>query len=118
MAIALKRVYEPATAADGYRVLVDRLWPRGMSKAKAGVNEWLRDLAPSNTLRKWFHANPEEWAQFQKRYFKELAAPEAQLDLHKLRALVRERKRLTLLYSSRNEARNNAVVLRDFLEEK
>jgi uncharacterized protein YeaO (DUF488 family) len=117
MAIALKRVYEPATPTDGYRILVDRLWPRGVSKAKAGVDEWLRDIAPSNALRKWFHANSEEWAQFRKRYFKELSTPETQRDLQQLRALVRERKRLTLLYSSKNEERNNAVVLRDFLEE-
>lgn len=118
MPIALKRVYEPATATDGYRVLVDRLWPRGLSKAKAGVDQWLRDVAPSNALRKWFHANPEEWAQFRKRYLKELSAAKTQRDLQQLRALARERKRLTLLFSSRNEERNNAVVLRDFLEEK
>lgn len=118
VSIALKRVYEPAAPTDGYRVLVDRLWPRGLSKANAGVDEWLRDLAPSNALRKWFHANPEEWAQFQKRYIKELSAPETQRNLQKLRSLARERKRLTLLYSSRNEESNNAVVLRDFLAKK
>ncbi len=116
MPIALKRIYEPPTAADGYRILVDRLWPRGLTKSKASVDEWLRDVAPSNALRKWFHANPEEWPQFQKRYIKELSAPETRSDLDKLRTLAREQKRLTLLYSSRNEERNNAVALRDFLE--
>lgn len=108
---------EPATARDGCRVLVDRLWPRGLSKGKTGVDEWLRDVAPSNALRKWFHANSEEWAQFKKRYIKELSTSETQKDLERLRALARERKRLTFLYSSKNEERNNAVVLRDFLEE-
>ncbi len=116
MPIALKRIYEPPTAADGCRILVDRLWPRGLTKSKASVDEWLRDVAPSNALRKWFHANPEEWPQFQKRYIKELSAPETRSDLDKLRTLAREQKRLTLLYSSRNEKRNNAVALRDFLE--
>jgi uncharacterized protein YeaO (DUF488 family) len=114
--IALKRVYEPAVATDGYRVLVDRLWPRGLSKSTAGVSEWLRDLAPSNELRKWFHSHPEEWAQFRRRYLKELSTPATQRDLQQLRGLARERKHLTLLYSSRNQARNNAVVLRDFLK--
>jgi uncharacterized protein YeaO (DUF488 family) len=116
MAIVLKRVYEPAIATDGYRVLVDRLWPRGLSKSKAAVNGWFRDLAPSNALRKWFHSHPEEWVQFRGRYLKELSAPQAQQDLQHLRSLKQKRKRLTFLYSSRDETHNNAVVLRDFLE--
>jgi uncharacterized protein YeaO (DUF488 family) len=116
MAIALKRVYKPTAAADGYRVLVDRLWPRGLNKSRAAVDEWLRDLAPSNDLRKWFHAHTEEWALFRKRYLEELAGAETHEALQRLRALSRSRKRLTLLYSSRNEGQNNAVVLRDLLD--
>ncbi len=116
MPIGLKRVYEAAAAADGCRVLVDRLWPRGLNKSKAAVDQWLRALAPSNQLRRWFHAHPQQWARFQKRYLEELCGPETQEALQKLRALSGKRKRLTLLYSSRNEVHNNAVVLRDLLE--
>lgn len=116
MAIALKRVYEPPTRADGTRILVDRLWPRGLSKAQAGVDEWLRDLAPSNELRKWFHAQPHYWTSFRKKYLKELSRPEAQSDLDKLYNLAHKKKRLTLLFSSRNIAHNNALVLKELLE--
>ena len=73
MAVAVKRVYEPLPPSDGVRVLVDRLWPRGLTKEDAAVKFWLRDLAPSNELRQWFHANPDAWRMFRKRYFKELA---------------------------------------------
>ena len=77
MKVDVKRVYEPAAAADGIRVLVDRLWPRGMKIEEAAVKYWLRDLAPSNELRHWYHAHPEAWALFRRRYMKELANPEA-----------------------------------------
>src|SRR5271157_387055 len=77
MPVAVKRVYESVSRSDGARVLVDRLWPRGLSKTEVALHEWLRDLAPSNELRKWFHAHPEQWALFRKRYLKELASPEA-----------------------------------------
>ncbi len=116
MPVALKRVYEPVSRSDGARVLVDRLWPRGVSKAEIGLHEWLRDLAPSDDLRKWYHAEPEQWQLFRKRYLKELARPEAEKDLQTLYTLARKRKRLTLLYASKNETRNNAVVLKDLLE--
>jgi uncharacterized protein YeaO (DUF488 family) len=116
MPVAVKRVYESVSRADGARVLVDRLWPRGLRKTDAALHAWLRDLAPSDELRKWFHAQPERWEVFRKRYLKELVRPEAEKDLQKLYALTRKRKRVTLLYASRNEARNNAVVLKDLLE--
>jgi len=80
------------------------------------MHEWLRDLAPSDELRKWFHAQPERWLLFRKRYLKELARPEAEKDLQKLYSLAHKRKRLTLLYSSKNVKRNNAVVLKDLLD--
>jgi uncharacterized protein YeaO (DUF488 family) len=116
MPIEVKRVYEPVSRSDGSRVLVDRLWPRGLRKADVAVDEWLRDLAPSNELRKRYHAHPERWMLFRKRYLKELAAPEAESDLQKLYRLAHKRSRLTLLYASKNETNNNATVLRDLLD--
>jgi uncharacterized protein YeaO (DUF488 family) len=116
MTVALKRVYEPASRSDGARVLVDRLWPRGVKKSEAAVDEWLRDLAPSNELRKWYHTQPDQWTEFRKRYLRELARPQADADLQKLYKLLGRRKRLTLLYASKNETRNNATVLKELLE--
>jgi uncharacterized protein YeaO (DUF488 family) len=115
MTVAVKRVYESPAQKDGVRVLVDRLWPRGLRKQDAAIESWLRDLAPSNELRKWFHAQPERWEEFRKRYLKELSAPKAQAALNKLYYLAR-RGTLTLLYASKNEEHNNATVLRDLLE--
>ncbi len=76
--LSIKRVYEPASRTDGTRVLVDRLWPRGLTKSKAAVDEWLRDLAPSDELRRWYHARPDHWQDFRKKYLKELSQPEAE----------------------------------------
>ncbi len=98
MPVAVKRVYEAVSRTDGSRVLVDRLWPRGLTKAQAQVDEWLRKLAPSNELRKWFHAQPSHWLTFRKKYLKELSRhPEADIELRKLYALAHKKKRLTLL---------------------
>ena len=116
MGIVLKRVYEAASASDGVRALVDRLWPRGLTKEDAAVKFWLRDLAPSDELRNWFHANPEGWNQFRKRYLKELATEEASAALEKLHHLAEAKRRVTLLYASRNVERNNAIVLKELLE--
>ena len=116
MAVAVKRVYEAVSRSDGTRVLVDRLWPRGLTKEVAAVKFWLRDLAPSNELRQWFHAHPEAWSQFRRQYFKELASPDASAALEKLHRLAETAARVTLLYASRNETRNNATVLKEFLE--
>jgi uncharacterized protein YeaO (DUF488 family) len=116
MPIVVKRIYEPVSRSDGTRILVDRLWPRGLRKSDAALDEWLRGLAPSDTLRKWFHAQPELWSVFRKRYLKELARPEAENDLQKLYRLAGKKKRLTLLFASKNEERNNAVVLKDLLD--
>jgi uncharacterized protein YeaO (DUF488 family) len=118
MAVAVKRVYDPAAAKDGVRVLVDRLWPRGLTKEAAAVKFWLRDLAPSNELRQWFHANPEAWTLFRKRYLKELANPAASEAVAKLHELATGKRRLTLLYASRNVERNNAIVLKELLDGK
>jgi uncharacterized protein YeaO (DUF488 family) len=116
MTVSIKRVYEPPLGNDGTRVLVDRLWPRGLTKAQAAVDEWLRDVAPSSELRKWFHAEPDHWQAFRRKYLKELAHPEAEADLRKLYALAHKKQRLTLLFASKNEQRNNASVLKELLE--
>jgi uncharacterized protein YeaO (DUF488 family) len=115
MSVVAKRVYEKAALADGKRVLVDRLWPRGLSKRQAALDNWLRDLAPSDALRKWFHASPGAWGIFRKRYLKELAQPEAIQALTELYRLAHGRKKLTLLFASRDTERNNAVVLKDLI---
>ena len=116
MNVGIKRVYESATRSDGVRVLVDRLWPRGLSKERAGIDEWLRDLAPSNELRHWYHARPDHWQDFRKRYLRELAQPDHQEVLQRLYELAHKKKRLTLLFASKNETLNNAVVLKELLE--
>lgn len=115
MKVSIKRVYEPVTSADGYRVLVDRLWPRGLRKEDARVDEWLRDLAPSNELRQWYHARPEEWESFRKKYLKELGQSPAHQTLDRLYQLVHSKKQVTLLFASKNEERNNATVLQELL---
>ena len=116
MTVAIKRVYEPASRTDGTRVLVDRLWPRGLTKVKAAVDEWLRELAPSDELRRWYHARPDHWQDFRKKYLKELSQPEAEDSLLQLYQLARKRKRVTLLFGSKNESSNNAVVLKELLD--
>jgi uncharacterized protein YeaO (DUF488 family) len=114
--VTVKRVYEKPARGDGYRVLVDRLWPRGLSKSQVALDAWLRDLAPSDELRQWFHARPESWLTFRKRYLRELGEPEAAEALDKLYRLARRKRNLTLLFASKNEHHNNAVVLKDLLE--
>jgi uncharacterized protein YeaO (DUF488 family) len=116
MPVAVKRIYEKPTRIDGTRILVDRLWPRGLTKEEAALDAWLRELAPSDELRQWFHARPQAWVSFRKRYLKELGRPEATDHLQKLYDLAHDRKRLTLLFSSKNEEHNNAVVLKDLLD--
>ena len=116
MAVMLKRVYEKSSVSDGTRVLVDRLWPRGLSKEAAAVDAWLRDLAPSDGLRRWFHARPSMWLAFRKRYLVELSRVEAAAALEELYRLARKRKKLTLLFASKNVEHNNAAVLKDLLD--
>jgi uncharacterized protein YeaO (DUF488 family) len=116
MTVVLKRVYEAPSPQDGARVLVDRLWPRGLTKEDAALEAWLRDLAPSDELRKWFHAHPQQWSKFRERYLKELSNDAAHDALQKLYDLKAKRRRLTLLYASKNEEHNNAVVLKQLVE--
>jgi len=110
--IKLKRAYEPPSASDGKRVLVDRLWPRGVKKAQAKIDEWMKDIAPSAALRKWFGHDPVRWPEFQDRYAEEVHQHPEQLD--HLRTLAREGA-LTLVFAARDEAHNDAVVLRDLV---
>ena len=116
MAVFIKRAYEPPAASDGARVLVDRLWPRGVSKRAARIDQWLRDLAPSASLRLWFHRQPQHFGTFRKRYLKELSTPSASSALEKLYALQRRHPVLTLVYASKDEQYNNAAVLKELLE--
>lgn len=116
MPVTVKRVYEPPSRADGERVLVDRLWPRGLTKQRAALDEWLRELSPSDELRRWYHARPNQWQIFRRKYLKELAHPRAEGALRRLYLLAHKRKRLTLLFASKNETHNNAVVLKELLQ--
>lgn len=111
MGIRLKRIYDPPRPDDGLRILVDRLWPRGVSKESAAVDRWLREIAPSNSLRQWYGHEPRRWAEFRRRYREELRTQ---------RALVSEfrklaRRRITLLFAAHDEKHDNAVVLRELL---
>jgi uncharacterized protein YeaO (DUF488 family) len=110
--VRLKRAYEPPSEDDGRRILVDRLWPRGISKAEAALAEWMKELSPSTGLRKWFGHDPERWETFRRRYAAEIRGRAE--DLARLRTLARSR-RITLVYSARDEAHNDAIVLRDVI---
>ena len=112
MDIRIKRVYEPPAPDDGFRVLVDRLWPRGLRKDAAALDAWRKDVAPSDALRRWFGHDVARWPEFRRRYVAELRDKGEALEA--LRALARER-RLTLLFAARDEAHNDAVVLREVL---
>ena len=114
--IKIKRVYEPAEKSDGYRVLVDRIWPRGESKEKADLDEWLKEIAPSTELRKWFGHDPDKMAEFTKKYRAELVDNSEQVD--KLRKIVADHDVVTLVYAAKDEKDNQAVVLRDYLGDK
>ena len=114
MDVRLKRVYEPAAAADGYRVLIDRLWPRGVSRKRARLDEWARELAPSPELRRWFAHEPARFAEFKRRYTAELERHDAKLQ--ELRGRARDRT-LTLVYGARDTEHNDAVVLAEILRE-
>jgi uncharacterized protein YeaO (DUF488 family) len=107
-----KRIYEPKAASDGQRVLVDRIWPRGVSKTAAALDLWLKDVAPSTELRNWFAHQPERWAEFQRRYFLELGTSAA---IAELRALTQAGP-VTLLYAARDTDHNEAVALVEFLK--
>jgi uncharacterized protein YeaO (DUF488 family) len=110
--LKVKRVYEPPAAGDGFRVLVDRVWARGLTKQKARVDLWAKDIAPSTELRKWFGHDPGRWQEFKKRYKQELRSNNA---LRRLRQELNEHKKATLLYAAKDSEHNNAVALSEIL---
>ena len=113
--IKLKRVYDQPVKADGYRILVDRLWPRGLKKEEAALDEWTKELAPSNELRKWFDHDPDRWEAFRKKYVAELKQSKALEDFiqnHK------DNKLITLLYSTKHEDLTHAIILKELMEGK
>jgi uncharacterized protein YeaO (DUF488 family) len=113
--IKLKRAYEPAVESDGIRYLVERLWPRGVKKTALRIDGWLKDVAPSTTLRQWFNHDPNNWDEFQRRYRREL---DANPDALKPILVAARRGTVTLVYSSHDSLHNNAVALKKYVEEK
>lgn len=113
MSLKIKRIYEEASDEDGIRILVDRLWPRGVSRDDARLDDWNRELAPSDELRKWFGHDSERWGEFRKRYLEEL---KSKREIARSIAGKASNETVTLLYAAKDEAHNNAVVLRQYLE--
>jgi len=114
--ITIKRIYDPVSEDDGKRILVDRLWPRGLKKEKAVIDEWLKDIAPSDELRKWFSHDSSKWQEFKNKYKKELKGKDKSELLEQLKKTAKKEK-VTVLFSARDIAHNNAVVLKELLEE-
>ena len=114
VSIALKRAYEEPATSDGTRVLVERLWPRGLSKERAHIDLWLKDVAPSTELRQWFHHDPQKFPEFRRRYKAELQSEAAQEGLTRLREIAKQGQ-LTLVFAAHDAEHSNAVVLRDLL---
>lgn len=113
--IRVKRIYDPPSADDGFRILVDRLWPRGLNKSRAKVDLWLKDIAPSNELRRWYGHDPKKWTEFKKRYFKEIEGRDEELEV-----IINRGKggTVTFLFSSKEEKLNNAAALKEFVQTK
>ncbi len=110
--VQVKRIYDPASSEDGKRIYVDRLWPRGLKKSDALFDEWLKEISPSNELRKWYGHDPAKWQEFKKRYKKELEDKKETLERVRKEA---KRRNITLLYSTRETERNTAIALKEFL---
>lgn len=117
MPVQIKRIYEDVNQDDGVRVLVDRVWPRGMSKEKAKLDHWMKEIGPSSDLRKWFGHDPEKFADFKEKYKEELRSGDQQEELNKLKDVTKENnKNVTLLYSAKDEKHNQARVLKEILD--
>ncbi len=114
--LKIKRAYEKAEANDGKRILIDRLWPRGVSKAEAGIDEWVKDLAPSTELRKWFGHDPEKWEEFKKRYKRELSSMEKTKLLENI-AQIAGQTNVTLIYSAKDTEHSDVIVLEKIIRE-
>jgi len=117
MAVKLKRAYDKAAKNDGKRILVDRLWPRGVSKEDANVYEWLKEIGPSNELRQWFDHDPDKFDEFKEKYRKELQDGEQKASYDKLKSIQKENSTITLVYAAKDEENNQAQVLKEMLEE-
>ena len=115
--LRIKRVYQPPDTADGVRVLVDRLWPRGLSRERAQIDLWLKEIAPSDALRRRFHGDPAGWEDFKTAYYAELEQPPAQSAVRELLARL-SREPVTLLFAARDETRNNAIALKEWLDNR
>jgi uncharacterized protein YeaO (DUF488 family) len=113
--IKIKRIYDSASSKDGKRILVDRLWPRGIKKDEAKIDEWMKEIAPSNELRKWFAHDPSKWQEFKKRYTEEL---KSQANLIEILINKAKKGNLTLIFSARDTEHNNAVVLSELISER
>jgi len=114
--IHVKRIYDQPEKTDGYRILVDRLWPRGLSKDQAKADVWLRDIAPSDKLRRWFSHDPNKWKGFQRKYNNELK--EKSVLIRKIKLIEKDKRVVTLLFSARDEKHNNVLVISDLLKKK
>lgn|SRR5512143_1682931 len=112
--IKIKRIYDPVSKDDGKRILVDRLWPRGVKKEKAAIDEWLKDIAPSDELRKWFSHDPEKWQEFKKRYKKELSDSD-KVDLVKKLKAEAKKGTITFLFAAKDTEHDNAMVLKEVI---
>lgn len=112
--LRVKRIYEDASPEDGYRILTERLWPRGVSKERAALNKWMKAIAPSHDLRKWFNHDPEKWNEFKERYRKELFGSEA---VEEMLEIIKNNEAVTLVYASKDEDHNSTVLLKQFLED-
>lgn len=109
-----KRVYEEPSKDDGYRILTERLWPRGVSKERAALDQWMKSIAPSHDLRKWFDHDPDKWEEFKERYRKELFGSEA---VNEMLEIIKNNGKVTMVYASRDEEHNSTILLKDFLED-
>lgn len=116
MTVKLKRAYDEAAKNDGKRILVDRVWPRGVSKEDANLYEWLKEVGPSKDLRQWFDHDPDKFEEFKKKYHKELQDGEQKSSYDKLKAIQKENKTITLVYAAKDEENNQAQVLKEMLE--
>jgi len=116
MTVKLKRVYEEKANSDGKRILVDRVWPRGVSKEKADLDEWFKEIGPTKALRQWFNHVPDKFEEFAKKYRKELQSGEQKANYDKLKAIEKENETITLVYAAKDEKHNQAQVLKEMLD--
>jgi uncharacterized protein YeaO (DUF488 family) len=118
MIIRIKRIYDDPKEDNSFRILVDRRWPRGLSKEKTRINLWQKDIAPSNTLRKWFGHDEKKWEEFKRKYFKELDKKSNSETVDEIIKMAKEHSSITLLYGAKEERFNNAAALKEYLEQK